>query len=42
MYSKWLDEDNEEIEMSNEELESLKEQFKEASFCTTAHNQALS
>lgn len=41
MYSKWLDEDNEELDISTEELESLKNQFKEVQDTLGKHSSSL-
>ena len=41
MYSKWLDEDNEEIDVSTEELTRLKDQFKEMIDKTKDHSSAI-
>ena len=40
MYSKWLDEDNEEIDVSTEELERLKKQFKDVTDKLKSHTSA--
>ena len=42
MYSKWLDEDNEEIDISEETLQSLKDQLKDVQGKLSSHSEAQS